>query len=173
MLNAARKGNNGAAAYEGVLGAIRKDFLNMVSGGPGWGGAAESTSTMNRYEALLRSAGAPNEVVANLRTMLSDIERERRVGAVSGSAADMQQTERQVLYGVFGRQGQLLRGAMDAMFGKNNVGLEIANLATRDPEVARYILRFQGTQPDSFTRYLAKNAAISAIMATHGKEKRE
>jgi hypothetical protein len=144
---------------------------DALTGGPGFGGANRSQQIMGNYERVLRATGAPDQMITNLRSLLGDVERLRLTGGVlTDNALDTTRMNKQILYGSFGRQGGLIEAAMRTMMGGEDVGLAIAQRAMRDPEIARHIFNYRGSNPSHFLHYLVRNPTIATIVNQGAKE---
>lgn len=171
LVRSAQKTGRGNEAYEGILGAFRADIQDMLTGGPGFGGANRSQQVMSNYERVMRAAGAPDQIIANLRGMLDDVERIRASGGIlPDNILDTTRMNKQILYGSLGRQGGLLEAAMRTFMGGEDVGLEIARQALRDPAVAQFIFNYQGRNPTHFMHYLMRNPTTAVIIQQGAKE---
>lgn len=171
LIRSAQKTGRGNDAYEGILGAFRADMQDMLTGGPSFGGANRSQQIMGNYERALRAAGAPDQMITNLRGLLNDAERIRSSGGVlPNNILDATRMNKQILYGSLGRQGGLLEAAMRTFLGGEDVGLEIARQALRDPAVAQAVFNYRGSNPSHFMHYLMRNPVVAGIVEQGPKE---
>lgn len=166
LVNSAQKTGTTAQMYQGIVGAFRADIRDMLGGRGGFGAVQNAEATMQRYEAALQRAGAPQELINNLRTAYRDIEHFRNTKGAIGNVtdADVARADQHIAMAAMGRTGLTVMDALHGMLGSGNVGARISEMVLTDPEVARHILNYTGKNPMHLKDYLLSNAKIAAAM---------
>jgi hypothetical protein len=173
LINSAAKHGQTKEMYEAITGALQRDLVGAMSEGKGFGAVPDMRELGLRYTDALRRVGAPQKMIDNINSAMTDTARLRSMGGVGEKTGqEAIRAEKQILYGALGRQGGLLQAAMNKLFGNRDVALEVWNMALRDPKIAKELFAYEGKNPDHFMRYMLRNPTLSAALASV-REKQE
>jgi hypothetical protein len=165
LVRKATKQGYGNEMYEGILGTFQQDLRSALSMGKGQmvGSPDDVSAAVDRYVRAARAAGAPEEMLNNMRKAAKDVEMATAVGAVGSGQAAARIAEGQVLRGLMGRPANLISG-VERLLNRNDLSTTIYQMALRDPAVARALFAYRGTNPQHFRQYLMKTPALAAIL---------
>ena len=167
LINSAAKSGQTQQMYEALTGALQRDLADVVAGGAGFGTSSEIRELTQRYSDALRRVGAPQGMIDNVAKVMDDADRLQKLGNATKDAAGQSiRGEKQLMYGLLGRQGGLLQMALGSVLGSRDVAFEIARLAMKDPKIAEAMFSYKGKNPEHFMKYIAGNPALSAALAS-------